>query len=164
MLVKMDKSEMSNLTLMNGKYYLFEIVDRKEPYVPALDAIKDKVQDYVIASESVNMAKKKAQEALSKRTIDEVAAFLNTTLKHQPPFRRMDPIPGIGVNSGITDAIFSGKPNSIINKVLTNGQNYYIIYVKDFTNAPMDGLPEQRSTIAQYILKSKTKQKHTTTI
>jgi len=67
----------------------------------------------------------------------------------------MDPIPGIGVNSGITDAIFSGKPNSIINKVLTNGQNYYIIYVKDFMNAPMDGLPEQRSTIAQYILNLK---------
>jgi len=60
MLVKMDKSEMSNLTLMNGKYYLFEIVDRKEPYIPSIDAIKDKVQDYVIASESVNMAKKKA--------------------------------------------------------------------------------------------------------
>lgn len=155
LLLKMDKGEMSNLIQMNGKYYIFEISERVEPTIPPLEAIKDKVTSLAILSEAINLAQKKANEALSKKNINEVASFIGSEVKENLTFKRIDPIPGIGVNSEITSAIFSSKPGTLINKVLSNGQNYYIIYTKSLRDAAMDKLDEERASISQYLLNLK---------
>ncbi|MGC8768442.1 SurA N-terminal domain-containing protein [Calditerrivibrio sp.] len=154
-LLKMDKTELSPLFLINGKYYLFEVADKIAPTVPPLEKIKDKVIKSYIQKQSSIIAKKKADEAADKSSINEAAKFLNLAPQDVAAFKRIDPIPNIGVNSTMTEAIFTTKAPSMVRKSIQHGNSYYVIYVKNFIPASDDKLPEQRNTIAQYLINLK---------
>lgn len=154
-LIKMEKSELSSLYQINGKYYLFEIADKINPTVPPLQKIVEKVTKAYISQQSVVIAKQKAEEAVKKGDIQQAAKFLNLPVQDVPAFKRIDPIPNIGINSTITEEIFSAKPQSMIQKALQHGNNFYIFYVKNFIPASDDKLSEQKSAISQYLINLK---------
>lgn len=154
-LIKMEKSELSSLYQIDGKYYLFEITDKINPTVPPLQKIVEKVTKAYISKQSVEIAKKKAEEAAKRSDIQQAANFLNQPIQDIPAFKRIDPIPNIGINSTMTEEIFSAKPKSLIQKPLQHGNNFYIFYVKNFIPASDDKLAEQKSAIFQYLLNLK---------
>ena len=51
---------------MDKTYYLIRLKDRKEPYIPEFDKIKDKVKDAFIKEKSADIAKKKIDECYAK--------------------------------------------------------------------------------------------------
>ncbi|MEF3255572.1 MAG: peptidyl-prolyl cis-trans isomerase [Deferribacterales bacterium] len=154
-LFNMDKGEMSNLIQMNGKYYVFEIIERIEPTIPPLEQIKDKVKEAASYAAAEQLLRKKAEEALKKADINEVSVLLNIPAKDLPPFKRKDPIPNIGVNSEITSAIFTTKPGKLVNKLFLHGTNFYIFQVKSIKDSLMDEFENQKDIITQYILNLK---------
>jgi len=154
-LLKMEKSEISTLYQIDGKFYLFEIADKIAPTVPPLNKIKDKVANRYIATQAALIAKQKAEEAAKKRDIQEASKFLNLPAVDLPAFKRIDPIPGIGINSNMTEAIFATKAGSMVNKPIQHGDSFYLIYVKNFIPAADDKLAEQKPAIFQYLLNLK---------
>jgi len=154
-LLKLDKTELSSLYLINGKYYLFEIADKITPTVPPLEKIKEKVIKSYVRKQASIIAKQKADEAAGKSNINEAAKFLNLAPQDVAAFKRIDPIPNIGVNSTMTEAIFTTKAPAMVKSSIQHGSSYYVIYVKNFLPASDDKLPEQRNTIAQYLINLK---------
>ncbi|MCX8084574.1 MAG: SurA N-terminal domain-containing protein [Calditerrivibrio sp.] len=154
-LLKMEKSELSSIYTINGKYYIFEIADKINPTVPPLDKIKENVKKAFIEQEAFNIAKKKSEEAVKKQNIEEAAKYLNLQIQNLPPFRKIDPIPTIGINSTITEAIFNTKSPGMVSKPLQHGNDFYVIFVKNFIPATDEKLTEQKASISQYLLNLK---------
>jgi parvulin-like peptidyl-prolyl isomerase len=86
---------------MDKYYYILKLKERKEPYVPDFDTIKDKVKDSFIKHKSQNMARQKIEDCLKE---------LKTTLQIDPKSIDFDKTAKVyGLKSGSTDLFQYGS-------------------------------------------------------
>jgi peptidyl-prolyl cis-trans isomerase D len=131
-LFSLDKDDISELIEHNGKFYIFQVVDKKEAYIPDAKEVEDKLKkDYrafLAMEEAKTMAEKLLAKLRSGADWAEAAKSEGLTPKTSDFFTRNGPVPDIGYDQGLIEAAFSlGKDRLYPDKVFEAGKGAYVI-------------------------------------
>lgn len=117
--------------------YLIKVIERKPPFIPELQAVRDKVQKAFMEQRHRQVTKAKF-EILSKEIkespdLDKIAKDNALTVEETPYFSQVDSIPGVGDIQSIKNAIFQLKPGETASGEAPRA--YYLIKVVDLMEA-----------------------------
>ena len=120
---KMKDGEVSGaLTSPRGPVFI-TVTGKKEPYVPALDEVKDKVREDAITERATALSRERATTvATALRAAKDFAAAAKTAgleAKDTSLIAREAPIPDIGVNAEVDQVAFSLPVNGVSNPITT---------------------------------------------
>lgn len=131
-LFNLPETEVSNVIDIGNKKYIFEVSDRKDSYVPEFSTIEDKVRQDYIQEQSIQKARQYAKELLKKnKNIEKISDNINKNYTTTPFFKRSENIPGVGINSKMTDGIFDAKKGSTLDKPYTVNSKVYLVELAD---------------------------------
>jgi peptidyl-prolyl cis-trans isomerase D len=99
------------------------VTDMKDPYVPKLDEVKDRVRDDVIKMKAAELSKQRAGEiATSLRSAKDFAAAAKTQgleAKESQLVVRGSPLPDIGVSADVDKVVFSLPAGGVSDPIAT---------------------------------------------
>ena len=131
-LFSMERDEPSDLVDAGGKFYMFQVKDKKPSALPALDEVKDKVrEDYVlsIANQAAKSAGEDYLKAL-KEGKDWAALAKERSLETKTTefISRQETIPQIGYFQELQEAAFSLSQNKrYADSVFQNDKGVFVI-------------------------------------
>jgi peptidyl-prolyl cis-trans isomerase D len=131
-LFSMEREETSDLVDAAGKFYVFQVKDKKPSVLPALDEVKDKVKEDFINSLANQMAKSAAEEYLKKLKEGQDWAALakgsGLEIKTSEFISRQDTIPQIGYSQELQEAAFSlSQKKRYADDVFQNDKGVFVI-------------------------------------
>ncbi len=107
----LEKGETSDLLELQGKYYIFQVTDRKPAYVPELKAVRDKVNADFMNNLAAGEAKSAAERflaALKKgKAWDDLAGEQDLKTVETGFFSRGDTVPRVGYAPDLNEMLFS---------------------------------------------------------
>lgn len=156
---------------MDKTYYLIRLKERKEPYIPEFDKIKDKVKEALIKERSTDIAKKKIEECYTKLkqdyttnpgTVDfeRTAATFGLKSNSTIMFKYGSYIEGIGASDAFwvyTKNLKENEPS----KVISLPSGFYIIKIKSRLPVDENKFKEEAGEFGKKLLLQK-KQEHFT--
>lgn len=131
-LFSLDKEEISELIEFKNKFFIFQVVDKKESYLPESKEVEEKLKkDYTafLAMAEAKVAAEKLLDSL-KGGADwaESAKKEGLTPKTSDFVTRNEPIPDIGYDQELIEAAFSlGEGRRYPDKVFEVGKGAYVI-------------------------------------
>lgn len=145
----LDKIKPGNyfpLSIIDKKYYVLKLKERKEPYIPDFAQFKDKVKEAMIKEKSQEIAKQKIQDCLKDlknafqkdpKTVDFDKAAKDFGLKSgsTDDFQYGSYIEGIGSSDVFWTQAQSLKPDSFT-EIIDTPAAFYIVKMKN--KIPMD--------------------------
>jgi peptidyl-prolyl cis-trans isomerase D len=156
----LDKGEISDILENEGKYYIFQVTDTKESYIPAVNEVADQLRQDVEDHLSLEAARKRAESFLEELTAgagwQELAKRKNTITKETGFFSRGGNIPNIGHAPSVSEAAFllsdqtryPDHPFVVHNKV-------YLIRWLDRKGIKEDLFDKEKGNFAQMVSVSK---------
>jgi parvulin-like peptidyl-prolyl isomerase len=156
---------------MDKTYYLIRLKDRKEPFIPEFDKIKDKVKEALIKERSTDIAKKKIEECDAKLKQDyannplaadfeRAAAAFGLKSSSTSMFKYGSYIEGIGSSDAFwvyTKNLKENEPS----KVISLPSGFYIIRIKSRLPVDENKFKEETGEFGKKLLLQK-KQEHFT--
>jgi peptidyl-prolyl cis-trans isomerase D len=131
---------------MDSRYYLFRLKERKEPYVPEFENIKDKVKAVFVKNKARDIAKEKIENCLKELKdkyainpkdidFDKIAKAFSLKSSSTDLFKSGSYIEGIGGSDKIFAAAKSLK-DEVFSEIIDMPSGFYIVKLK--TKAPID--------------------------
>ena len=146
---EMKQGEVSG-ALRVGRGYAFEtVVDRKDPYIPKLDEVKDRVREDVVKVRARDMAKQKAADLAAKlkgaADFEKAAKAAGVEAKTTDLLTQDQPIPDVGQAAAVEEAAFSLPVGAVSDAMATDNGAAIIKVVekKDVTPAEYASAREQ---------------------
>jgi len=131
-LFDLPETEISNVIDIGDKKYIFEVADRKDSYIPEFSKIEDKVRQDYIQDQSIQKAQNYAEKLLKEnKNIENISDSINQNYTTTPFFKRAENIPGVGINSKMTENIFDAEKGSTLDKPYTVNSKVYLIELAD---------------------------------
>jgi hypothetical protein len=145
LLAKTQAGQLLPPIVIDNKYYLVRLKEKKEPSIPELEAVKDKVKEEFIKDQSRTLAKTKIQEAATRLRetkaaagaidFNEVARAAGLTTGTTGAFKYGSYIEGVGASDNLWLAAEPLQPGAFSEPVETPAA-YYIVTLKSKT--PID--------------------------
>ncbi|RLB41009.1 MAG: hypothetical protein DRH12_09230 [Deltaproteobacteria bacterium] len=131
-LFALEKEETTDLIELNGKYYIFQVAERKPSYLPKLEDVKDKVKSRFIEDKAAQAAKEAAErflkEVRSGKAWDKLAKKQGVKTEHTDYFTRTGVVPKIGYAPGLQEMVFSlSERNPYPKKVFQNRSGSFVV-------------------------------------
>jgi peptidyl-prolyl cis-trans isomerase D len=131
-LFSMERDEPSELVEAGGKFYVFQVKDKKPSVIPTLDEVKDKVREDYISFLASQMAKSAAEEYLKKLKEGKDWAALakesGLEAKTTEFLSRQDTIPQIGYSQELQEAAFGlSQKKRFADNVFQNDKGVFVI-------------------------------------
>ncbi len=131
-LFSMEQEEVSDLVDAGGKFYVFQVKDKKPSTLPTLDEVKDKVRENTIQFLASQTAKSAAEEYLKKLKEGKDWAALakegGIETKSSEFISRQDTIPQIGYSQELQEAAFSlSEKKRYADNVFQNDKGAFVI-------------------------------------
>ncbi len=131
-LFSLDINKTSELLELDGKFYIFQVVDKKPSRLPELKEVEERVKEDFIDDLAAKEAKAAAQgylEELRKgKPWDELAKERHVTPEDSGYFTRNEPIPEIGYDAGLIETAFGlNKDKRYPDRVFENQKGAYVI-------------------------------------
>lgn len=150
---------------LEKNYYILKLKERKEPYVPDFETIKNKVKEAFTAGEARKAAKAKIEGCLAKlkelqkdnpKAIDFEKAAKDLSLKYGTTdfFKYGGYIEGIGASDNFFLQARSLKENEFTN-LLETPAGFYIIKLKDKKSAEESKFSAEKAEFSQKLLEQK---------
>jgi len=111
--------------LRASRGFVFEtLVDRKDPYIPKLDEVKERVRDEVVKQKARDASKQKAAEIAAKlkssSDFEKAAKAAGLEAKTTELIPRDSPIPDLGVAPAVEDAAFRMPAGAVSDPIATD--------------------------------------------
>lgn len=110
-LFELKGKDISDLIMLKGKFYIFQLADRKASYIPKLKDVVDQVREDLIHNIAMEEAKKVAREYLEElrkgKDWDKLAKDKGLEIEHTDFFTRTESIPKIGGDQDLKEILFS---------------------------------------------------------
>lgn len=165
MIFKAKQGEYLTPIYADKKYYLFKLKERKEPSIPELSTIQDKVKEAYQKEKAMEIAKSKADDCQAKLKqdystnpksvdIDKVAKECKLKSGQTQPFKFGSYIEGIGASDTFwlyAQSLKDNEPSSVIST--QNG--FYIITVKSRTPFDAKKFAESKPEFSTKVLLQK---------
>ena len=132
-LFSLKDKEISDLIMLRGKFYIFQVKERKASFIPKLESVYDQVKEDLIDELAMEEAKKEARsflkEVKSKSGLwEEMIKKMGLELKQTDFFKRSDQIPYIGGDQELKEILFSlDKDHRYPNDIYANQEGAYVI-------------------------------------
>ncbi len=131
-LFSMEKEEVSDLVDAGGKFYVFQVKDKKPSTLPTLDEVKDKVRENHIRFLANQAAKSAAEEYLKKlkggKDWAALAKESGLEIKTSEFISRQETIPQIGYSQELQEAAFSLREKKrYADNVFQNDKGVFVI-------------------------------------
>lgn len=150
---------------IDKSYYLFMLKERKEPFIPEYDTIKDKVKEKFLKHKSEESAKTKIEECLKKLREDYTKGpkgidFTNTAklfgLKAESTnlFKYNSYIEGIGSSDNLWAEAKKLKENEF-SGIISLPSGFYIIKLKSFVPIDEKKFKEEKPELSRRLLTQK---------
>lgn len=154
-LFRLESAEISNIITIEDRQYVFEILDKKEAFIPEMATISDVVEEDFIASEAAQLAEEKAEELIALGDIKKISKEANVPYSTTPEFKRLEPIPVIGPNSDLNDTIFKTEQGKMLDKPFRANGTSYMISVTEIKKPDLTGLATEKEAIQGFLLNTK---------
>ena len=117
---------------LNGKFYIFQVVEKNDSYLPVLEDVLDRVKEDATDSLAAQEAKKAAEEYLKElrdgAAWDELAKEKQLTPEETDFFARRGSIPKIGYEQSMLATAFKlNENNRYPDNVFENNKGTYVI-------------------------------------
>jgi peptidyl-prolyl cis-trans isomerase D len=133
----------------------FTVTGKKDPYVPKLDEVKDKVKDDVIKMKAADLSKQKAAEIASAlRSAKDFAAAAKAQgleAKDSQLVMRGSPLPDIGVSPEV-DKIAFGLPVNGVSDPIPTSTGTVIVRVAEREDVTPDQLRQAKESFRAQLL------------
>ncbi len=144
--------DVSDLIMLRGKFYIFQIADKKSSYIPKLKDVFYKVKEDLIKKLAMEKAKTVAKEYLKElkdgKDWKKLAKRKKVKIKYTDFFTRMDPIPQINGSRALREVLFSLNENRRYpDNVYSNYNGAYVIRWEGRKDINMDDFFKQKSKI-----------------
>ncbi|MDY6970988.1 MAG: SurA N-terminal domain-containing protein [Thermodesulfobacteriota bacterium] len=131
-LFSLEEAETSELIELQGKFYIFQVTDRKASYLPEMEEVADKVNvefaSHLAAKEAKVTAESYLRELHGGKAWDELAKEMGLEPEETDFFSRRDPIPKIGYEPDIVETAFRLKEdNKFPDSVFENDEGAFVI-------------------------------------
>ncbi len=132
-LFDLKDKEISDLIMLKGKFYIFQVKERKASFIPKLESVYDQVKEDLIDELAMEEAKKEARsflkEVKSKSGLwEEMIKKMGLELKQTDFFKRSDQIPHIGGDQELKEILFSlDKDHRYPKDIYANQEGAYVI-------------------------------------
>ncbi len=131
-LFALGKDETTDLIELNGKFYIFQVAERKKSYLPKLEEVKSKVEAKFIAERAAKAARAAAEKFLkevrSGKGWETLAKKEGLKIEHTDYFTRITSVPKIGYAPELQEMAFSlSKKNPFPETVFENDSGSYVI-------------------------------------
>lgn len=154
-LFRLQSTEISNIITIKDKQYIFEIMDKKDAFIPELSKITNTVKKDFVKSEGAELAEKRAMELIAKDNIKKISKITNIPYSTTPEFNRLAPIPVIGPDSDLSNTIFNTEEGKLLSQPFRSNGTSYIISVNEIKKPEMSELAGEKEAIEGYILNTK---------
>jgi peptidyl-prolyl cis-trans isomerase D len=140
---KLSEKDLSEPVNTFEASYLISMLERKDPYIPQLDEVREEVSDTLLKKKHTDYANEKYKAIQDKfagsTDLETVAKEQGLKVKNTPFFSASDSIPGIGNIQDIKDKVFDLEPGKAT--TVTALKQLYLVRVKEFKQAPV---PDQK--------------------
>jgi peptidyl-prolyl cis-trans isomerase D len=131
-LFSMEKEEVSDLVEAAGKFYVYQLKDKKPSVLPALEEVKDKVREDYVNYLASQMAKSAAEDYLKKLKEGKDWAVLAKESGHESKttefISRQETIPQIGYFQELQEAAFGlSQKKHYPDDVFQNDKGVFVI-------------------------------------
>ncbi len=131
-LFSLDKKNISEVIELEGKFYIFQEIDKKASYLPEMAEVAPKVKEDAIADLAAKGANTAAEaylvELQAGKSWDELAKDRNLGPKETAFFSRREPIPEIGYEPHLIETAFSlNDQKRYADKVFENDKGAFVI-------------------------------------
>lgn len=147
----------------DNTFYFLRLKERKEPYIPGLEAIKEKVKDaftkeksLTLAQERMEACRKELNESADNNTADIGKAAQKYGLKHSSTelFKFGSYLEGIGA-SDILWLAATGTKEGFFSEILTMPSGLYAVRLKSKVGIDEQKFAEEKEEFSQRILEQK---------
>ncbi len=136
MVFSLDKGELSSLLEVPQGVMIAELVEKKPPYIPKFEAVREKVDRAYTNEKSKELCRKKAVDILKfakTKGMTEAAKKYGLKVENTGLFKRTDPsaggkLPGPAVQAALGLTMKKPFPDGIIE----SGPTFYVIHLKAF--------------------------------
>lgn len=154
---KAYSSEKGSLSVVpvGTSLWVVELSEISEPREKTLEETKPEVIASIKNQKSSSQARQKANEALAKLKSakkEEIAAKaeeLGVNLKETGPFTRTESVPEINLEQVKSDAFAIDDNSTVLRKVYENGNNFYVVILKERLSADPAEFELQKAELQQ---------------
>ncbi|PKN26765.1 MAG: hypothetical protein CVU64_17160 [Deltaproteobacteria bacterium HGW-Deltaproteobacteria-21] len=107
----LQQGDTSEVLEVDGKFYIFQVVDRKQSALPALSEVRDRVKEDLVEKLAAEEAKAAAQKLLERAKAGEEWSVLSKEAPKKAQttefFSRQSPAPELGYDQALLEAAFA---------------------------------------------------------
>jgi len=156
----LDKGEVSEVVEHEGRFYIIQVVDSKDSYIPKIGEVSDELQKDFIDHQSLVVAKRAAEAYLGKlkggATWPELAKEKNLKTDETGFFSRGETIPKIGYAPSLFEAAFSlSSQKRYADQVFEVNKKVYIITWIDRKGIDREDFDKEKKAFKQALLVTK---------
>ena len=131
-LFALGKRETSELVQLGNKFYIFQVADSRESFIPELKDVEERVKESYVEAEAEKAARSAAEKYLKElkggKPWEELAKKEDRLIETTDFFSRKDPFPKIGYAPELSEMAFSLGPERVYpENVFGNPQGTYVI-------------------------------------
>jgi len=139
----LQKGELSSLVETPQGVLIAEVADKRAPYVPPFNEVKDKVKKDFIKAQAKELCRKKAEKLLKlakEKGLETAAKEMGLTIKETGFFKRTDPAAGGKLPAPVVKAAKGLRPEKPLpDEVIEVGNSFYVVKFKARKEANPDG-------------------------
>ncbi len=159
-LFALEKTEASGLTELGGKFYIFQVAEKKPSYLPELKAVKKEVSEDFVAQKARTAAKSAAQKYLKAlkdgKSWESMAKEENLKIQETKFFTRREPIPDIGNAPSLNEMAFKlGKDNRYTQEPFVNNAGVFVIRWEESQGIDEKKFQEEKETYRNSLAQTK---------
>ncbi|MBW2310012.1 MAG: SurA N-terminal domain-containing protein [Deltaproteobacteria bacterium] len=156
----LNKGEISEILEHEGKYYIFQVIDTKDSYIPTMSEVADQLSKDVEDHLSLEAAKKQAEKYLEELRggagWQELSKRKNTSTQETGFFSRGGNIPTIGYAPAVSEAAFLlSDETRYPDQPFTAHNKVYVIRWLGREGIDRDELEKEKKDFAQVLEASK---------
>ncbi|MBS0012866.1 MAG: SurA N-terminal domain-containing protein [Desulfobacterales bacterium] len=155
--------EISEVKEIGDAYFLIQPIERKEPEIPDLQDIKDRVENDLVRQKQREAAESAAEKFLAKArsadSFDDAAREAGVEIQTTDFFKRNQPVPDIGNSRPVSAAAFSLSPkNPVSESVIKEGGRFFVLHLRGQKVPDEKDFESQQKTAAAQLREQKREQ------
>ena len=159
-LFALQKGETSEMTELEGKFYIFQVADRKDSYLPKMDEVADRVKTDFVAYLAKEKAGKAGEDYLAElrkgKTWSELALEKNVKPDETDFFTRNGTINEIGYDPSLNQALFDlNREKPYLENVFKNDEGAFVIKWDSYQEIDQNKFKEEKEKYRSSLLQKK---------
>ncbi len=155
-LFMLQQGELSSLLDLPQGVMVAEVIDKKAPYIPPFEAVREEVKKEFVREKAKELCKKRAEELLKaarENGLEAAAKAQGLTVKETGFFKRTDSIAGGKLPSPVVQGAKGlRKDKPLPDRVLESGSSFYVVSFKARKEADPAGYVAARESIKNRLL------------